>query len=278
LGSSIALLALGAGCLHGERVAAPDGAGAGAALSAAPAAEGARTAVAGLVGMWRFEDGGGLTVADASPLGNDGAFVGDATFTSEGRIDDGSDFGDLDGAVWIPHDASLEPEVGTIEAWIKIAAPQNSDIVMKTTDMLVRTGVPGGGSVLGLRITEEGAAVAFVMNDDPATPGAPWRTAESAAGLVTTGAWHHLAMRWDGSNVAVFVDGVLRDSEPYLPIPGIGLSYSNGSPVGLGVGTAWAIPGPHEFIGLLDEVRYYEEARTNFQIRTDYLLSGDLAE
>jgi len=63
----------------------------------------------------------------------------------------------------------------------------------------------------------------------------------SPPGLVTPGAWHHLALRWDGGNVAVFVDGKIRDSRPYDPVPVTGLSYHGGSRLHFGVETSWGL-------------------------------------
>jgi hypothetical protein len=229
---------------------------------------------AGLVGWWNFDECTGTEAEDLSGMENDGLLSGAAVFTDDALLGCAVDFTGLDGAVLIPHDPSLEPVTGTVEVWVKVDVLQDSDIVMKTTDLAVRTGVPCGCSVIGIRITADGGAVGFVMNDDPTTPGAVWRTALSPSGLITAGVWHHLALRWNGATVDIFVDGIMRASEPYDPVPGIGLSYHNGSPVGLGVATAWGIPGSHEFIGQMDDVRFYGKARRNVEIFTDFVTKG----
>ncbi|MGH7572242.1 MAG: LamG-like jellyroll fold domain-containing protein, partial [Gemmatimonadota bacterium] len=166
---------------------------------------------ADLVGWWQLDEGSGTLAGDASGLGNNGTLVGAAAFTSDALLGTAVDLTAQSGRVDVPHHASLEPPVGTIEVWIKVAALQNTDVVAKTTDCRVRTDpmclVPTGISVIGLRIQEDGGANAFIANDDPTTPGAPWRTALSGPGLITPGEWHHLAMRWDGSEIALFVDG-----------------------------------------------------------------------
>ena len=56
-------------------------------------------------------------------------------------------------------------------------------------------------------------------------PGGIWTFAYSPPNLLTPGAWHHLALRWDGNTVAIFVDGILRGETPYDPVPDTGLSY-----------------------------------------------------
>ena len=224
----------------------------GAALAADPGYLGQD-----LAGWWRMDEAGGLVADDSSGLGNDGALVGDVSFTDDALVGRALDFTDVSGEILVAHDPSLEPVTGTVEAWVKVSTPQNSDILVSLTDLLVRTGTPCGCGVIGLQIQADGSARGFVANNDPTTPLAPWREADSPPGLLTPHRWHHLALRWDGSDVAIFVDGILRQATPYDPVPGLGLSYNDGTGPYLGLGTTWAIPGPHEFIGQLDDVRLY---------------------
>lgn len=231
----------------------------------------------GLVGWWLLDEGNGSVAFDSSGLGNDGGLSGGVSFTSDALLGSALDFTSADGALMVPHDLSLEPAVGTIQVWIKVAELQNSDIIYMGTTCKVRTDEncvdPTGISVIGLRITEQGSAYAFVANDDPTTPEAPWRLAVSPFGLIRTDKWHHLAMRWDGKTLDIFVDGVLRDSEPYDPVPGQGLSYHGASPLYFGVRTAWDII-PVDFIGQLDDIRFYGHARRDIEIFTDFITKG----
>ena len=229
---------------------------------------------AGIVGWWMFDECTGTEAEDLSGMENDGVLLGAAAFTDEALLGCAADLTGPDGAVLIPHDPSLEPVTGTVEVWVKVDVLQDSDVVMKTTDRAIRTDTPCGCSVIGIRITADGRGIGFVMNDDPTTPGAPWRAATSPSGLITAGVWHHLALRWNGATVDIFVDGIMRASELYDPIPDLGLSYHNGSAVGLGVETSWGIPGPHEFIGQMDDVRFYGKARRNVEIFTDFVSNG----
>jgi hypothetical protein len=173
------------------------------------------------------------------------------------------------------YSSSFEPVTGTIEIWVKIANPQNADIVRKITNLKVRTNEAGAWSVYGLRIRTDGSVHANVCNDDPTIP-SPWTPVFSPPDLITLGEWHHLAMRWDGSTVAVFVDGILYDSKPYDPVPGSGLSYSGHHALRLGAATQWdpTWPGDKEFIGQLDDFRFYAHARSDVEIFTDYITGG----
>jgi hypothetical protein len=229
----------------------------------------------GLVGWWQFNDGSGLQVADGSGLNNNGRLSGAVGFNRDARFGTVLDFTGPDGSVIIPHSPSLEPATGTIEIWVKVAEPQDAAIVMKVTSRWVRTNRPSGGSVIGLRIQTNGALQGFVGNNDPSTPDGPWRFSVSSSNLVTLGEWHHLVMRWDGSTVAVFVDGVLQSATPYVPVPGTGLSYADGSDLGVGVATTWATPPPHEFIGQLADFRYYGRACSDAEILADFVAGRD---
>lgn len=157
---------------------------------------------------------------------------------------------------------------------MNLAESKNADVVSKRTHRAVRREVDAGISVIGLRVTEDGGVHALIGNDDPAAPG-PWTTAVAPAGSVTPGRRHHLAMRWDGAALAVFVDGELLGSEPYDPVPGKGLSYSGENPFLLGFPTAWGpVPSDKEYLGLLDDVRFYGRARPDVEIFTDYKSRG----
>jgi hypothetical protein len=184
----------------------------------------------------------------------------------------------------VEYSPSLEPAMGTIEAWVKVDHMQNADIVRKTTDQWLRTGATGSFSVYGLRIAIDGSVRALVGNDD--SSGDHWTFASSAPGLVTVDTWHHLAMRWDGATLALFVDGVLRDEVAYDPVPGYGLSYHGATRFHLAVGTRWwgpdetYVPGTDppsnkEYVGLIDDVRVYDGGLGDSDIRADYSSAGE---
>jgi hypothetical protein len=232
-----------------------------------------------LVGWWMFDDGGSYdggsnVVKDSSTYANDGKLVGLAAFTTDALVGSAVDFTIFDDGVHVPYDKSLEPATGTFGAWIKVSEPQDSDIIEKRTGLAVRSGEAGMFSVYGLRITFDGAIMAYVMNDDPDADNY-WTFAESKPGLITLGEWHHLVMRWDGTKLDLFVDGKKQDTVPYNPIPGLGLSYHDSGYFGLGLGTFWSGAFGHDFIGQLDDVRLFNGPRSNWQIRTDYRLRGD---
>jgi hypothetical protein len=80
---------------------------------------------------------------------------------------------------------------------------------------------------------------------------------------VTDGAWHHVAVTYNGSIMAIYIDGSLDGSNAYTQTP-----YTSGDPLKLGYGDI------HDFYeGLLDEVRIINSSLTAAMIRQDFASS-----
>jgi hypothetical protein len=223
----------------------------------------------------KFDEGSGIAVTDSSGHGNDGVLGG--AFTNDAVLGCAVDLSHPYHEVRIER-TCFEPVTGTIEIWVKIPYLQNADIVRKITTMRVRSNIvpEHAQSAYGLRIRIDGSVHAMVYNDDLNKPNHPTTFAVSPPNLVTPGQWHHLAMRWDGYTVAVFFDGILQDATPYIPIPGIGLSYSDHHVLRLGAATQWSPlwTGDKELIGQLDDFRFYAHARSDVEIFTDFISGG----
>jgi hypothetical protein len=228
-----------------------------------------------LVGWWQFDECNGTIAGDVSGLNNHGTLSGDATFANDALLGCAINLADKAAIISVEPNASLEPATATIEVWIKVAELQNADIVRKTTDYWIRREIAGGFGVYGLRIHTDGRASGFIGNDDPDAPYS-WTFVYSPVNLILPGEWHHLTLRWDGNTVDLFIDGEKHDSQPYVPVPDLGLSYHGTSPLDLGRGTYWNnLPAEyHEFTGQLDEVRFYGRARSDVEIQTDFITRG----
>lgn len=214
----------------------------------------------GLVGRWKMIEGGGSVAYDSSTLANNGAASGDFYFTSDPLLEGAIMINAASGAVKVPHNASLEPVVGTLQAWVQPKGQQTADIIVKTTDRLVRSNQSGIYAVYQLRITAKGEALACIANDANSIP--IWTCVVSRASLLKGGRWSLLAMRWNGQMLSLFVNGKLEAAKAYVAVPSTGLSYHGTSTLGMAVATLQST----EFIGKMSDVRLYNRARLDSEI------------
>ena len=233
--------------------------------------------VSGLVGLWELNDGSGVLAADSSGLGDNGYLVGSAYFANDPQMGQVLEIAGPSGAMIVPHSPTLEPAKGTIMIWVKPSRTQVSEIVSKNTSRLVRRGQDYGAYAYDLRITKAGAPVAIITNDDPAAE-YPWTYLEGPKGKVKKNHWTHLAMRWDGNNLSIFVNGQQVASKPYVPVPGAGLSYFGNNDLKLGAAIWDFGDGWLEYSGDLSDFRFYGRALTDAEILGAYGLKAAAAQ
>jgi hypothetical protein len=202
----------------------------------------------GLVLALGFNEAAGATTAsDASGLGHTGA-VREAQFVA-GRFGNALSFDGVNDWVTVADSAALDlSSAMTVEAWVRPSV------------------VTGWQTVL---LKEAGAGMAYELyaNNDvnrPAvyfsTPGGALRAATGTA-KVAANAWTHLAATFDGTNLRVYVNGVLvRNVLRAGPIvASTGVLHIGGNQV-------W---GGEFFTGLIDEVRIYNRALSAGEISAD---------
>lgn len=73
--------------------------------------------------------------------------------------------------------------------------------------------------------------------------------------------WHHLAVTGDGSNIKIYVDGILKQTQA-----GSTGNYGSGTQFKMGA-AIWA--GANDFSGTMDEVRVWSTARTQAEIKNN---------
>jgi hypothetical protein len=88
------------------------------------------------------------------------------------------------------------------------------------------------------------------------------------------GEWIHVAFvrQADGKTIRFYVNGTLVGSPTTLPMPGV----ANGSPLMVGNHGFGDDPGACEFNGDIDEIRIFDRALTNSQVRAIYLSGCDM--
>jgi hypothetical protein len=199
-----------------------------------------------LVGWWTFDEGSGNIAADSSGNGNDGTLNGPVEWTTEGKIGGAMKFTGPYNYIQIQDSPSLDmANAITITAWINPSWTGNNRIMQKSS---------GGGDNQYRLLKEWGDNMVFHL------PGlSPDRL--EFPGLPTLGEWTHLAATYDGSSMKVYYDGVVvgeQDSSGDL-------GTSDGT---LCIGTKHeTAPAGDEFNGMLDDVRIYNRALTQSEIK-----------
>lgn len=206
----------------------------------------------GLVAYWKMEEGNGGTLLDSSGNNHSLTIEGTPNWSSnlpptsvsdtQTFLFDGSTFARLTNS---GDNSAFDFTTGlTLEAWIKTNSTNDPGVVSKWTNgngyMLFMTGGANG------RIENNFAGGAQV----------------SGGTKVNDGNWHHVAITWDGSQRAVYIDGIL-DATPLL---------WNTSPTNSGTTFllgSYNNGGEGRLVGNIDEVKVWNYARSASEIIAD---------
>ncbi|MBX2974964.1 MAG: T9SS type A sorting domain-containing protein [Ignavibacteriaceae bacterium] len=216
----------------------------------------------GLFAYYKFNEGTGSTLTDATSNTLNGSFVNNPTWRASGaniaitHPGNSLNFTTSQGNyINVPHGSQIDFGTSTdftIEAWIKLSSsvPNYTGIVAKAT----------GGNWYGFQLV--------IVNDKIAA-----ETRNQAAeivgvgqgligtSLLTDGNWHHVALVVSRSTTTakLYVDGT---QEASVTNAAIGGNLSNSSPMYIG---AERTPG-NMFNGFIDEVRIWNVARNQAQL------------
>ncbi len=184
----------------------------------------------GLVGYWKFDDGSGSTAVDSSDSGSTAYLINDPVWTAQGELN----FDGNNDAVQIST-ANMETNSGAIALW---ANPTN----LSGLKYLFGHCVGSWTNSIQLYTNEGRLCLGLSGNHEIATN----------IYTLTTATWYHIALTWDATSYAVYVDGILRASGTYPPITTL-----NGF---ADIGNDGNISFRDEaFAGLIDEVRLYNK-------------------
>ena len=192
----------------------------------------------GVVAYWRLDESSGTLANDASVNLNHGTLTNlsfDANSVSSAKVNGGLSFDGSSNYVTAPNATVFQLKKAlSISAWIKGDAwGSGSDV-----DVILRKG-EGSPNNWQLAIENGYVALALDGNDGSNVHGNT---------LLQTGQWYHVVGTWDGSNIRIYVDGVL-DNTPTARAAPIG---TDTRPVYLG-----GRSGAGLFAGTLDDVRLF---------------------
>ena len=214
----------------------------------------------GLQGYWRLGEVSGITAYDSKGTAN-GTLTNGPTFGGAGAttypndalnldgVDDYVDFGDV-------HDFAGTSSF-TIECWLNRGTLGEAD---KYRWILTKQSI----------VDPRDGWAAYVAPDSTGTPqrivfsrfaGGTEHMAVSTTATVA-GTWYHLAATYDGSNMRIYVNGVLEDTQASalsMPNTTFPMRISSAAP-----------PSVHRFPGRLDEMAVYNVALSAAQIREHY--------
>jgi fibronectin type 3 domain-containing protein len=202
----------------------------------------------GMVAAYGFDEGSGTTTADQSGNNNTGT-LSNATWSTSGKFGKALSFNGTNAWVTVNSASSLDLTTGmTAEAWVN---PTTLGAAYRT--LVFKEGA--GGEVWTLYGNQSGS------------PQAPLGEVHVGGyhdavgtGTLPTGAWTHVAMTFDGSNVRLYINGTLVSTTAAAG----SLTVANGA-LRIGGNNIWG----EYFSGLIDEVRVYNRALSAAEIQQD---------
>jgi hypothetical protein len=200
------------------------------------------------------EDEGGI-VTDQSGNGHHGV-VRNATWVASGRIGGAYEFY-ADAYISVPHSDALNAnEAISFAAWVKIPEGVRRGymgVVSKASESDWYGG--RGWSLLYYDIHQNADKLLFDLTGHQPGGGS------QAAVEHRDGRWHHLVGTWKGDFVRLYIDGTEVE---YLSQSAVGSAADSSTELRIG---DYAYASFRRFIGVIDEVRIYNRALTDAEIR-----------
>ena len=218
----------------------------------------------GLVLYLPFDADERTRVADRSPAGNDGRLVAGRT-VRPGRVGGALECDGAQTQVVILPSASISPQRLTLAIWCKPARE-----ISRTQHMLIVRQPHGmaGGYALGFEPDENGdSLLTFKVMTRMRSPGYNYCRFRER---FQSGAWYHVAATYDGKRQRLYVNGELKASNPV----DVEITYDQ---IQLHIGAQRDAQPTGYWDGLLDEVRIYQRALEESEIRRLALAGGGSA-
>jgi hypothetical protein len=214
----------------------------------------------------KFDEGYGDTANDSSPQGNNGDIGGSAdtcpgeaqcpSIVSEGKIGRALDFDGNNDRVIVTDSDSMDLKGAlTLSAWIY---PKNTD---SDSDAIIGKQLSSWTSPYYVyNITRDASEQQYKLcvsfTDDS-------RECVRTTSTITTDNWYHLTGTFDGSNLKMYLNGTLEATETADPTKTMRENNEN-----INIGRTQS--NRNYFQGMIDEVKAYNFALTEDQVRAEY--------
>jgi hypothetical protein len=199
-----------------------------------------------LVALWKLDETSGTTAADSSGNGHAGTLMNGPVWVGGQiggalQLDGSNDYVDCGNST----DFNLTSQV-TLAAWVKVNNIEGTGHECYITK---------GDTAYALKEPAGTGAIEFFIYDGS------WHSA-NITGLTSSfdGAWHHLAGTFDGSNLRIYLDGVLQNTLAYSAT--ISTNTAN-----VNIGRDQDGGGRRYYGGQIDDVRVYSRALTEAELQ-----------
>jgi hypothetical protein len=207
-----------------------------------------------LVSWWKFDETSGIQAHDSSLYGNHGTLVNGPVWTGDGNLS----FDGVDDYVSVPDSTSLEIQNSlTISVWVKLESYGPSwswpKVVIKPHTEYVEP-----FEMFTVDLGPHGTFPRFIITDGIAD--GQYACVYDATKTLNLDQWYHIIGTYDGSTVALYLNGQLIASGPSAISIG-----QNTMPVCIG-----SSRGNYCFKGLIDEVQIYHRGLTAGEVENLY--------
>jgi len=211
-------------------------------------------ASAELVAHWKLDEGSGTTAVDATGNGNDGTLEGDPQWVV-GYFVEALQFAGSPDRVVVPFSAQLNPEEAlTFSVWANVE-PGSSGWRSPITS---RDDYPQRGYII--YAGTDGNWQFWIGT------GSGWSTA--AGPPIQTGEWTHVAAVYTPGNQKLYINGELAGEASGT------ISLNTDKYLSIGAGRTDMPNGDYFFAGMVDDVRVYNHAQTEDEIRAGMTNQG----
>ncbi|MBW7944186.1 DUF2341 domain-containing protein [Patescibacteria group bacterium] len=201
------------------------------------------------VAKWSFNEGTGTSVADSSGNGNTGTWFGSEPHWGSLGVSGGAGRFTYSNGVNIAVSSTLNMGNNgpfSIEGWVRPNLSDYAGFVSKNTNRFTPYAFMSAFMKNG-RLMIYNTTIGWIQVCPP--------------GSVSAGTWQHVALTYDGATVRGYVNGSLCGSNTF--------SYTDVSTANVNIGSWYSGVNNYDYLGLMDEISFYNYARSASQIATD---------